>query len=54
MNEAFRVVWYKCIGNDANNKAIEVEAEDKIGIRIWGTQGLESQMQLSRELGLDK
>ncbi len=36
MNEAYQR-WYKCIGDDASDKAIEIEIEIEIEIRGWDT-----------------
>ncbi len=38
--------WYKCIENNANDKAIGVEAEVEIEIRSWGIQQDENRLHL--------
>ncbi len=42
----------RCIGDDANNKAVEVKVE--IEIRGWGTQWPEGLIAPDKKLELDK
>ena len=50
------VYWgcYKCIEDNASNKAIGIEAEIKVDVRGWGTQWPEGLIGPDRELKLDK
>ena len=45
--------WYKCIEDDASDKAIKVEAEIEIKIRDWGMQRFEGLLYLIRKLELN-
>ena len=49
MNKAYRR-WYKCIGDDASNKTIGVEAEIEIKIGSWAIQRFEGLLHLIKEL----
>ena len=46
--------WYKCIGNDASDKAVGIETEVKVDIGGWDTQWPENLITPDRELELDK
>ncbi len=30
--------WYKCIGDDVSNKAVEIDIEFEVDVGDWGTQ----------------
>ncbi len=53
MKEAYQE-WYKCISDNANDKAIGIEAEVEIEIRGWDMQWLEGLLHLIRELEFNK
>ena len=47
-------VWYKYIGDNANNDTIGVGIGDEVGIKGENTQESEGLIYLNRELELDK
>ncbi len=53
MNKVYQK-WYKCIGDDANNETVRLEAEIEIEIGGWDMQRHKSLLYLIRELELDK
>lgn len=49
------LVWYKYIGDNANNEAIGIKAENEIEIRVWGMQEPKGmQIHPNKKLKLDK
>lgn len=46
--------WYKCIENDASNKARKIEAEIEIKIEDGDMQWLEDLLHLIQELKLNR
>ncbi len=42
------------IGDDVSEKAIEIEAEIELNIRVWGMQRLKGLLYLIRKLQFDK
>ncbi len=46
--------WYKCIGDDTSDGAVEIEAEVEVDIGGWGTQWPEGLIAPDNKLELNK